>query len=103
MEEFEDWGDVFFTEEETREILDGFKLGNVWEHNPVPKHAKNGNPIFDRNRSYTYTQAAEFLGVSVRTVMREVKANRLIVHKVRGCTRIHGADLLAYKQEGKCS
>lgn len=64
---------------------------------------KGGTPIFDRNRSYTYTQAAEFLGVSVRTVMREVKANRLVAHKVRGCTRIQGADFLAYMQEGKCS
>jgi excisionase family DNA binding protein len=57
--------------------------------------------LFDRHQSYTYTQTARFLGVSVRTVMREVKATRLIAHKVRGCTRIHGPDLLAYQQEGK--
>ena len=64
-------------------------------------YAKGGFQFFDRHQSYTYTQTARFLGVSVRTVMREVKATRLIAHKVRGCTRIHGSDLLAYQQEGK--
>jgi excisionase family DNA binding protein len=66
------------------------------------EYANHEIKLFDRHQSYTYAQAARFLGVSVRTVMREVKAARLIAHKIRGCTRIHGADVLAYQQEGKC-
>jgi excisionase family DNA binding protein len=65
------------------------------------EYGNQGFQFFDRHQSYTYAQAARFLGVSVRTVMREAKAERLVVHKVRGCTRIHGTDLLAYQQEGK--
>lgn len=66
------------------------------------EYGNQGFQFFDKHQSYTYAQAARFLGVSVRTVMREVKAERLIAHKVRGCTRIHGTDLLTYQQEGKC-
>ena len=102
MEEFENWGEVIFSEEETRDILEGFQLSYVWEQNRRQKRGKDGIPFFDRHQSYTYAQAARLLGVSERTVMREAKAERLGVHKIRGCTRIHGTDLLAYQQEGKC-
>ena len=66
-----------------------------------PGYAMQNPELFDKHQSYTYAQAARFLGVSVRTVMREVKAQRLLVHKVRGCTRIRGTDFLAYTQEGR--
>ena len=40
------------------------------------------------DRLITKREAADILGVSVRTLEREVSAGKLPVHKLRGCVRL---------------
>jgi excisionase family DNA binding protein len=52
------------------------------------------------DRFVTVKYAAEFLGVSVRTVWRMVADGQLEVRRVRGCTRLAMSGLLNYLEQG---
>lgn len=46
----------------------------------------------------TYAQAAACVGVSVRTIKREVADGHLVPVRIRGCVRILASDLQTYLQ-----
>lgn len=50
----------------------------------------------------TIGEAAQRLGVSTRTVRREIAAGRLVVIKIRGCVRIASEDLDQYIRGSRC-
>lgn len=56
-------------------------------HNPIPIAA---------DKLVSKPQAAEILGVSVRTIEREINAGHLTKKKVRGCVRLHLSQVLRF-------
>ncbi len=52
------------------------------------------------DRLVTVKYAAEYLGVSVRTVWRIIADGQLEVRRVRGCTRLIMSGLLKFMAQG---
>lgn len=60
----------------------------------------NQQPL-DPNRSYTIEEAAGYLGVSDKTVRREISDGRLTACRVRGCIRITGKEIIRYQDRAR--
>lgn len=50
----------------------------------------------EKDRLISKQVAAETMGVSVRTVEREISAGRLVTKRVRGCVRLSLFDVLRH-------
>lgn len=50
----------------------------------------------ETDRVYTPTEVAKLLGVTPRTVRREITDGELVAYRIGGHYRVHGSDLAAY-------
>lgn len=50
----------------------------------------------ETDRVYTPTEVAKLLGVTPRTVRREISDGKLPAYRIGGHYRVHGSDLAAY-------